>query len=74
MIPNLKGRSSYPMVKVGGLAVNRDYAGEGFGIFILDDNKYMVLNIKRLVCRVIIVDAYKKVQPFYKLIMTLKHA
>lgn len=39
-IPNSKRRRSYPAVKVGRLAVNENYSGQGLGTFMLDNIKY----------------------------------
>lgn len=66
-IPNTKRRRSYPAVKIGRLAVNEDYSGQGFGTFILDNIKYVFSNVKRLGCRFITVDALKTAVPFYEL-------
>lgn len=65
-IPNAKRRRSYPAVKVGRLAVNEDYSGQGLGTFILDNIKYSFTNVKRLGCRFITVDALKTAVPFYE--------
>lgn len=64
-IPNSKRRRSYPAVKIGRLAVNEDFAGEGIGTFILDSIKYAFVNVKRLGCRFITVDALKSAVDFY---------
>ena len=65
-IPNSKRRRSYPAVKIGRLAVNEDFAGEGIGTFILDSIKYAFVNVKRLGCRFITVDALKSAADFYQ--------
>ncbi|MDE6239310.1 MAG: GNAT family N-acetyltransferase, partial [Muribaculaceae bacterium] len=52
-IPNSKRRRSYPAVKIGRLAVNEEYSGEGVGTFILDNIKYAFSNVRRLGCRFI---------------------
>lgn len=65
-IPNSKRRRSYPAVKVGRLAVNENYSGQGLGTFILDNIKYAFSNVKRLGCRFITVDALKTAVPFYE--------
>lgn len=49
-IPNNKRRRSYPAVKVGRLAVNMNYMGNGLGTFILDNIKYAFSTVKRLGC------------------------
>lgn len=66
-IPNTKRRRSYPAVKVGRLAVNEEYSGQGLGTFILDNIKYAFSNVKRIGCRFITVDALKSAVPFYEL-------
>lgn len=53
-------------MKVGRLAVNEDYSGQGLGTFILDNIKYAFSNVKRLGCRFITVDALKTAVPFYE--------
>lgn len=65
-IPNSKRRRSYPTVKVGRLAVNEIYSGQGLGTFILDNIKYAFSNVKWLGCRFITVDALKTAVPFYE--------
>ncbi|MDD6723653.1 MAG: GNAT family N-acetyltransferase [Bacteroidales bacterium] len=65
-IPNSKRRRSYPAVKIGRLAVNDDYSGQGIGTFILDNIKYAFSNVKRLGCRFITVDALKSAVTFYE--------
>lgn len=65
-IPNPKRRRSYPAIKIGRLAVNQDYAGDGLGTFLLDNIKYAFTNVKRLGCRFITVDALSTAVDFYK--------
>ncbi len=65
-IPNSKRRKSYPAVKIGRLAVNQKYSGEGIGTFILDNIKYAFTSVKRLGCRFLTVDALKSAIPFYE--------
>lgn len=65
-IPNNKRRRSYPAVKIGRLAVNEEFEGEGVGTFILDSIKYAFVNVKRLGCRFITVDALNNAVKFYK--------
>lgn len=64
-IPNPKRRRSYPAVKIGRLAVNSNFAGNGIGTFILDNIKYVFANVKRLGCRFITVDALSSAVNFY---------
>ena len=65
-IPNQKRRRSYPAVKIGRLAVNEDFSGQGLGTFILDNIKYAFANVKRLGCRFVTVDALSSAVDFYK--------
>lgn len=65
-IPNSKRRKSYPAVKIGRLAVDEDFSGQGLGTFILDNIKYAFSQVKRLGCRFITVDALQTAVPFYE--------
>ena len=65
-IPNNKRRRSYPAVKIGRLAVNEEFEGEGIGTFILDSIKYAFVNVKRLGCSFITVNALNNAIRFYK--------
>lgn len=65
-IPNSKRRRNYPAVKLGRLAVNERYAGEGIGTFILDSIKYAFTTVKRLGCRFLTVDALNSATSFYE--------
>lgn len=65
-IPNPKRRKSYPAVKIGRLAVNEKYGGNGVGTFILDNIKYAFTTTKRLGCRFLTVDALNSAIPFYE--------
>lgn len=65
-IPNSKRRKSYPAVKIGRLAVNQTYAGEGIGTFIIDSIKYAFTSVKRLGCRFLTVDALTSAVSFYE--------
>lgn len=65
-IPHNKRRRSCPAVKIGRLAVNEEFEGEGIGTFILDSIKYACVNVKRLGCRIITVDALNNAVEFYK--------
>ena len=63
-IPNSKRRRSYPAVKIGRLAVNEEFSGQGLGTFILDNIKYAFSNVTRLGCRFITEDALKTALSF----------
>lgn len=65
-IPNSKRRHNYPAIKIGRLAVNETYAGEGIGTFILDSIKYAFTTVKRLGCRFLTVDALASATAFYE--------
>ncbi len=65
-IPNQKRRRNYPAVKIGRLAVNEQYSGEGLGTLIIDSIKYMLTSVKRFGCRFLTVDALSSAIPFYE--------
>jgi predicted GNAT family N-acyltransferase len=62
---NKKRRKDYPAIKIGRLAINQGYIGNGLGSEILTMIKYMFANQNRTGCRFITVDAYSDVTPFY---------
>lgn len=64
-ICNAKRRHDYPAVKVGRLAVSKDYNGQGVGTFIIDFIKYAFTHGNRTGCRFITVDAYASAVGFY---------
>lgn len=57
-ISNNKRRKTYPSVKIGRLAVSKDYDNKGIGRAILDFIKHAFTNGNRTGCRFITVDAY----------------
>ena len=64
-----KGKSdkkSYPAVKIGRLAVSKEYQGNGLGKYILDYTKHNFVDNNKTGCKFITVDAYKDSVPFYK--------
>ena len=66
-IPNNKRRRSYPAVKIGRLAVSKNYEGRGFGRLIIARIKSMLLKESQyFASRFIVVDAYKNATLFYK--------
>ena len=65
-IPNPKRRRNYPALKIGRLAVNENYVGEGIGTFVLDSIKYAFTTVKRLGYRFLTVDALKSATHFYE--------
>ena len=64
-IANNKRRKSYPSVKIGRLAVSKDYGNQGVGRAVLDFVKHAFTNGNRTGCRFITVDAYAAVTDFY---------
>jgi GNAT superfamily N-acetyltransferase len=66
-IANEKRRKSYPAVKIGRLAVSKNYAGAGFGKLIIRIVREMYMSKQQQSgCRFITVDAYKSALPFYE--------
>lgn len=65
-IPFSKQRNHYPAVKVGRLAVNEEYAGQGIGRLILDSVKYVFTHGNRTGCRFVTVDALTTATGFYE--------
>ena len=66
-IPNRKRRGSYPAVKIGRLAVSKQYEGKGFGRFLLNIVRSMYLEEnQRSGCRFITVDANANAFSFYE--------
>ncbi len=65
-IPNSKRRSSYPALKIGRLAVNRQHSMHGIGTHIVRFVEAMYLMNKQAGCRFITVDAIPSAVDFYK--------
>ena len=65
-IVNSKRRKEYPAVKIGRLAVSKDYAGNHIGEAILLQVKHMFATMSLSACRFITVDAYAAAVPFYE--------
>jgi GNAT superfamily N-acetyltransferase len=66
-IPNEKRRRSYPAIKIGRLAVSKNYTGFGLGKFIIGSViKMYIANLQQAGCRFITVDAYCNALPFYE--------
>jgi GNAT superfamily N-acetyltransferase len=57
---------SYPAVKIGRLAVHKDYQNKGLGKTILDYAKNSFINNNKTGCKFITVDAYSKSVKFYQ--------
>lgn len=65
-IPNAKRRRSYPAVKIGRLAVSKDYEGQSFGRISLNYIKQTLLENRISGCRFLTVDALKEAVGFYQ--------
>jgi predicted GNAT family N-acyltransferase len=65
-IPFAKNKGSYPSVKIGRLAVTKEYAGNGFGKLMLQTVREMYIEKnQRSGCRFITVDAKNSATDFY---------
>ena len=65
-VANSKRRKEYPAVKIGRLAISKDYAGKQIGRAILLQVKHIFATMRRSACRFITVDAYAAAVPFYE--------
>ena len=65
-VANSKRRKEYPAVKIGRLAVSKEYAGKQIGRLILLQIKHVFSTMRRSACRFITVDAYAAAVPFYE--------
>lgn len=65
-VANSKRRKEYPAVKIGRLAISKDYAGRHIGRTILLQIKHIFATMRRSACRFITVDAYAAAVPFYE--------
>lgn len=65
-IANSKRRKEYPAVKIGRLAISKEYAGRRIGFAIILQIKYVFATMRRSACRFITVDAYAAAVPFYE--------
>jgi len=66
-IPNSKRRRTYPAVKIGRLAVAKEYAGFGIGRQIIRSIVMIYISKQHHAgCRFITVDAYQKALNFYE--------
>lgn len=65
-VANSKRRKEYPAVKIGRLAISKDYAGQQIGRSILLQLKHIFATLRRSACRFITVDAYAAAVPFYQ--------
>tara|TARA_B100000378_G_scaffold212230_1_gene175271 strand:+ start:959 stop:1495 length:537 start_codon:yes stop_codon:yes gene_type:complete len=60
------GFTSYPAVKIGRLAVSKNFKGRGIGREILNFTKQLFVDNNRTGCKFITVDAYRESLEFYK--------
>ena len=65
-VANSKRRKEYPAVKIGRLAISKDYAGQQIGRSIRLQLKQIFATMRRSACRFITVDAYAAAVPFYQ--------
>ena len=65
-IPNVKRRSTHPTVKIGRLAVSKDYQGQKWGQKILSFLKLWFTQNNKTGCRYLTVDALNSAQGFYE--------
>jgi len=65
-LPNSKRRKHYPAVKIGRLAVDKNYSNYGLGSGILTFLKILFTSGNRTGCRFITIDAYRTALPFYE--------
>lgn len=65
-LPRSKHRGDYPAVKIGRLAVSKEYCGKGHGRRMLNYVKHLFITNNRTGCRFITVDAYARARTFYE--------
>lgn len=65
-IPNRKRYNTYPCVKIGRFAVNKNVKSRGIGTEMLDYIKVFFLQKNKTGCRFITVDAYAQSTGFYE--------
>lgn len=65
-ISNPKRRRNYPAVKIGRLAVSKEYAGQGIGAMKINYIKHRFISGNRTGCRFLTVDAYADATGFYR--------
>jgi len=66
IFPSSKGLRSYPAVKIGRLAVNKNHKGKDIGTYIISYLIDSFLSNNKTGCRFITVDAYAKSLGFYE--------
>jgi GNAT superfamily N-acetyltransferase len=66
-VPNVKrGFKSFPSVKIGRLAIAKDFQRKNLGRQLISHIKFLFVDNNRTGCRFITVDAYKKALDFYE--------
>ncbi len=65
-IANSKRRKEYPAVKIGRLAISKEYTGQHLGTLIILQLKYTFSTMNRSACRFLTVDAYADAVHFYE--------
>lgn len=65
-LPINKRHKSYPAIKIGRLAVNSNFQGQGIGNMIIDYLKQLFIENNRTGCKFITVDAYRQSLQFYR--------
>jgi GNAT superfamily N-acetyltransferase len=60
-----KHRRIYPAIKIGRLAVANAFAGKGLGRYLIKSIVSMIIDMDRVGCRFITVDAYRNALDFY---------
>jgi GNAT superfamily N-acetyltransferase len=63
---NSKRLKAYPAIKIGRLAVHKDFLRMGYGSKLLDLIKALIMSNRYAGCRFMTVDAYKDAVPFYE--------
>lgn len=66
ILPNRKRYKTLPSVKIGRLAVHKDFQSNGYGRHIMDFIKIWFVTGNKTGCRFIIVDALKEAVSFYE--------
>ncbi|MDX2190522.1 MAG: GNAT family N-acetyltransferase [Bacteroidota bacterium] len=66
LTPHQKRLKSFPAMKIGRLAVNKDYKNRNYGTSIIDYVKELFITNNRTGCKFITVDAYRKSLVFYE--------
>jgi GNAT superfamily N-acetyltransferase len=60
-----KHRKTYPAIKIGRLAVASAFAGKGLGSLMIEHITTMIIDMDKVGCRFITVDAYRDASNFY---------